>query len=327
MTIAPSFRTLLSVAALGAALLAPAVDAGAAYPEKPVKVEVGFAPGGTNDILARLISVKLQQRLKQPFIVENKPGANSIIAAESVAKGPADGYTIFVASSGAMTVNPAVYSKLPYDPIKDFQPVAVLGSFPLVVAVNADSTVRQLADLKALASQKKDGTLAHGVATSAFQLAAELYSRETGLKFLHVNYKGTGPVVTALLGGEVDVAFVDIAAVVPQIKGGKLRALAVTTSERSAVLPEVPTVAESGTPGYDVPIWTGLVVPAKTPAEVANTLRKALKDILAEPEVIKQLQALGMEPGHLEGAAFGKLIASDITRWTALAKSADIKAD
>ncbi len=309
------------------ATLMHGVPAAAAYPDHTVKVVVGFAPGGTNDILARIIAAKLQERLKQSFVVENRAGANSIIAADYVAKASADGYTIFVASSGALTVNPGLYSKLTYDPVKDFQPVALLGSFPLVVTVNASSPAKSLADLKAIGRKHPDGSLNHGVASSAFQLAAELYARESDVRFTHVNYKGTGPVIAALLGDEVDVAFVDIAAIVPNIKAGKLRALAVTTAKRSSILPDVPTVAEAGTPKYEAPIWTGLVVPSKAPPEVATVLQGALKEILAEPDVVKQLQSLGMEPGNLQGAAFGKLIGSDLAKWTALAKAANIKAD
>jgi tripartite-type tricarboxylate transporter receptor subunit TctC len=321
--------SLLSLGALGALAAATFLPlaAAAAYPDKSVRVVVGFAPGGTNDILARLISAKLGERLKQSFVVDNRAGANSIIAAEFVAKAPADGYTLFVASSGALTVNPALYSKLPYDPAKDFQPMALLGSFPLVVTANATSNARNMADLKALGAKTPDGRLNHGVASSSFQLAAELYAREAGVQYTHVNYKGTGPVIAALLGSEVDLGFVDIAAVLPQIQAGKLRAIAVTTAQRSSVLPNVPTIAESGTPGYDVPIWTGLVAPAGTPAEVSDRIRAALKEVLADPDTVKKLQALGMEPGNVDSAAFGKQIAKDIARWTSLAKSANIKVD
>lgn len=312
-------------AALAAGLFAQ--PASAAYPEHTVKVVVGFAPGGTNDILARIVATRLQDKLKQTFVVENKAGANSMIAATYVANAAADGYTIFVASSGVLTVNPGLYPTLAYDPIRDFQPVALLGTFPLVVTVNANSPAKSLADLKTVARTHADGSLNHGVASSSFQLAAELYARESGLKLTHIAYKGTGPVVSALLGNEVDAAMVDIAAIVPNVKAGKLRALAVTTATRSSILPDVPTVAESGTPNYEAPIWTGLVVPAKTPPDVVRVLQKAVKEILAEPDVVRQLQALGMEPGTLEGAAFGKLVASDLQKWTALAKAANIKAE
>lgn len=322
-------RTGVAILALwmAAAAAFATAPARAAYPDHTVKVVVGFAPGGTNDILARIVAVKLQEKLKQSFVVENRAGANSIIAADYVAKAAPDGYTLFVASSGALTVNPGLYATLAYDPIRDFQPVALLGNFPLVVTVNADSPAKSLADLKTIGKGHPDGSLTHGVASSSFQLAAELYAREAGVKLTHVNYKGTGPVIAALLGNEVDVAFVDIAAIVPNIRAGKLRALAVTTTKRSSILPDVPTVAEAGVPKYEAPIWTGLVVPAKTPADVAALLQKTLKEILAEPDVVKQIQALGMEPGALEGGAFGALIASDLRKWTTLAKAAGIKAD
>ena len=299
----------------------------AAYPERTVKVIVGFAPGGSNDILARIIAGKLQDKLKQSFIVENRAGANSIIAADFVSKAAPDGYTIFVASSGALTVNPGVYSTLSYDPVRDFQPVGMLGTFPLVVAVNASSPARKMTDLKAIAHGHPDGSLTHGVSSSVFQLIAELYAREAGLKLTHVNYKGTGPLVAALLGNQVDLGFIDIAAAVPSLKAGTLRALAVTTRKRSSVLPDVPTIAESGDPGYEASPWVGLVVPARTPPEVAKTLQKALKEILVDPDVARQFQQLGMEQGVLEGAAFGALIESDLKKWTALAKAAGIKAD
>lgn len=326
MKTGPLFRpALLAIGALVAA--SAALPAAAAYPDKPVRVVVGFAPGGTNDILARLISAKLSERLKQSFVVDNKAGANSIIAAEFVAKAQPDGYTLFVASSGALTVNPALYSKLPYDPVKDFQPMALLGSFPLVVTANATSSAKTMADLKALGAKASDGRLNHGVASSSFQLAAELYASESHVKYTHVNYKGTGPVIAALLGSEIDLGFLDIAAVLPQVQAGKLKAIAVTTVQRSSVLPNVPTIAESGTPGYDVPIWTGLVAPAGTPAEVSDRIRAALKEVLAEPDTVKKLQALGMEPGNVDSTAFGKQIGKDIARWTSLAKSANIKVD
>ena len=320
-----SRRGLLAALALTAVL--GGQGAAAAYPDHTVKVVVGFSPGGTNDILARIVAARLQDKLRQPFVVENRAGANSIIAADYVAKAPADGYTLFVASAGALTVNPGLYSKLSYDPVRDFQPVALLGAQPLVVTVNSSSPARTLADMKVLAKNHSDGSITHGVSSSVFQLAAELYARDAGIKLTHVNYKGTAPVVAALLGNEVDVAFVDIMSVVPNIKAGKLRALAVTTSSRSPILPDVPTVAETGMKNYEAPVWTGLVVPIKTPPEVATVLEKALREILVEPDVVRQLQALGMEPGKLEGVAFGKLIASDLSRWTTLAKDAGITAD
>lgn len=311
------------LAAFALAFAAPAISAG--YPERPVNVVVGFAPGGTNDILARLIAAKLQARLKQPFVVENRAGANSIIAADYVARAAADGYTLFVASSGALTINPAIYSKLSYDPQSAFKPVALLGSFPLVVVGNADFKGDKLADLKALAASHSDGSLTHGVGSSTFQLAAAYYARQVGVPMVHVNYRGTGPLVAALLGNEVEIGFVDVAGVISQINAGKLKPLAVTTAERSSVLPQVPTIAEAGLPGYDVPVWTGLVVPRDTPDEVVRVLQAALKDILADPDTVAKYRPLGMETGNVDGAALERRIADDIAKWTDVARSANIK--
>jgi len=296
----------------------------ARYPDHPVSVVVGFAPGGTNDILARLIAAKLQAKLQQPFVVENRAGANSIIAAEYVTRAPADGYTIFVASSGALTINPAVYSKLGYKP-SDFKPVALLGSFPLVVSANASLPANSLADLKTIASKRSDNTLNHGVGSSTFQLAAEYYARQAGIKLVNISYRGTGPAVTALLGNEVDIGFFDIAGVIAQIKAGKIKPLAVTTAERSPQLPDVPTIAESGVPGYDVPIWTALVVSKNTPDEVVQTLQGALKEILADPDTAAKYEPLGMMPGNADGADLQKRIDDDLARWDKVAKEANIR--
>jgi tripartite-type tricarboxylate transporter receptor subunit TctC len=299
----------------------------AEYPDKPVKVVVGFAPGGTNDILARLIAQKLQEQLRQPFVVENRPGANSIIAADSVARSPADGYTLFVASSGALVFNPALYNKLRYDPIKNFDPIALLGSFPLVVVASPNTPVANLADMKTLAQKSPDHLLTHGTMTSSFQLAAELFSSSSGVKFTHVTYRGTGPTLAALLGDEVQVAFLDIGPLISHIQGGRLKPIAVTTAKRSKALPNVPTVAELGVPGYDVPIWTGLVAPKGLPPEVTKRLNQALTAILKEKDFTDKLAVYGMEPGYVNSSEFKKQIESDITKWTRVAKDAHIKLD
>lgn len=321
-----TFQKIVAAMTVGAAcahLPAMAQD----YPDRPVRILVGFAPGGTNDVLARVIATKLQERLKQPFVVENKPGAASMIAAEAAARSAPDGYTLFVASSGAMTINPALYPKIKYDPVKDFSPIALLGTFPLVITVNTKSPVRDFRGLVAASKQSKTGDVDHAVGSSTFQFAAELLSRESGIKFNHIIYKGTGPAVTALVGGEVQTAVSDIAGVLPMINGGRLRPLAVTTATRSKVLPEVPTLAESGVKGYDVSIWTGLVAPTGTPEAALVKLRSTLNDILKDKEVTERMASLGMEPGHADAAEFSKLIARDLARWGAVAKTSNIKAE
>lgn len=295
------------------------------YPDKPVKIVVGFAPGGTNDILARLVAAKLQDKLTQSFIVENKAGASSAIGNDFVARAKNDGYTLLVASSGGLTTNPILMKNLPYDPVKDFAPIALLGSFPLVVTVPMSLPVKTFNELVQFSKTSKDGKLDHGTPTTSFVLVAETLTAAAGVKFNHILYKGSGPVVTGLLGGEIQVGVLDSPAVIAQIKGGKLKALAVTTGKRSSALPDVPTIAESGIAGYDVPIWTALMAPKGTPEPVLAKLRTAVGEILKEKETVEKMQALGLDPGDADSAALSRRIVSDIARWTTVAKTANIE--
>lgn len=322
-------RTVLRV--LGAALAstflfaAPAAFAADDYPDKPVRIVVGFAPGGTNDILARLFAVKLQEKLKQNFIVDNKPGANSAIGNDFVAKAAPDGYTLLVSSSGGLTTNPVLMKNLSYDPVKDYEPIALLGSFPLVVTVPASLPVKNFADLLKFAKTTKDGKVDNGTPTTSFVLVAETITGVSGLKFNHILYKGSGPVVAGLLGGEIQTGVLDSPAVINQVKAGKLRALAVTTARRSAALPDVPTIAELGYPGYDAPIWTALVAPKGTPAPVLAKLRGAVAEILKDPDTVSRMHALALDPGDVDSAALARRISTDIDRWAKVAKAADIQ--
>ncbi len=322
----PCVRTITVYAAVACASFALHFTAFAqTYPDKPVKIVVGFAPGGTNDILARLFGAKLQDKLKQSFVVENKAGANSAIGNDYVAKAKNDGYTLLVSSSGGMTTNPILMKNLPYDPVKDFEPVALLASFPLVVTVPALLPVNNFKELVQFSKISKDGKLDHGTPTTSFVLVAETLTAASGVKFNHILYKGSGPVVTGLLGGEIQVGVLDSPAVITQIKAGKLKALAVTTGKRSAALPDVPTIAESGIAGYDVPIWTALMAPKGTPEPVLAKLRTAVGEILKEKDTIEKMTGLGLDPGDPDSAALGRRISADIARWTAVAKTANIK--
>lgn len=296
-----------------------------AYPEKPVKIVVGFAPGGTNDILARIVATKLGDRLKQSVVVENKPGANSAVGNDLVAKSKPDGYTLLVSSSGGLTANPVIMKNLPYNPEKDFEPIALLGTFPLVVTTNSQLPFGNYAGLVDYAKRSRDGELNHAAITSSFVLVAEMLAKESQLKLTNINYRGSGPAVSALLGGEIDFALVDIAAVMGQVKAGKLKALAVTTPKRSSALPDVPTVAEAGFKGFDATIWTALMAPKGTPEEVLSRIRPAIKEILAEKDTIDKLRTLGMEPGDTDGVALSRRISRDIRTWTDVAKRAGIK--
>lgn len=304
-----------------------AVSAQDSYPNKHVRIIVGFAPGGTNDILARIVAGKLQERFGQSVIVENKPGANSAIGTEYVAKAKPDGYTLLVSSSGGLTVNPVVMPKLGYDPAKDFAPIALLGTFPLVVGVNPAIPVTNVAGLIEYAKSAKDGSLNHGVASSSFQLAAELFASSSGIKLNHISYRGSGPAAVALASGEIQMAILDSAAVMGQVKAGKVKALAVTTGKRAGALPGLPTVSESGIPGYDVTIWTALMAPKDTPENILVKLRAVLKDVLADKDVIARLAALGMDAGNTDSAALSKLISTDIAKWTAVAANSTVKVD
>jgi tripartite-type tricarboxylate transporter receptor subunit TctC len=320
-------RAFRGASALAMAVLALHVPGAMAqaYPERTVKIVVGFAPGGTNDILARLIAQKLQDKLKQGFIVENRPGANSAIGNDFVAKSKADGYTLLVSSSGGLTTNPILMKNLPYDPVKDFEPIALIGSFPLVVTVPALLPVKNLAELVQYAKTTKDGKLDNGTPTTSFVLVAETLTERAGLKFNHILYKGSGPVVAGLLSGEIQVGVLDSPAVVAQVKGGKVKALAVTTGKRSSALPDVPTVAESGYPGYDIPIWTALMAPKGTPEPVLAKLRATVAEILKEKDTIEKMDTFGLEPGDADSAALARRISADIARWSSVAKSANIR--
>ncbi len=318
-------RLVLLLAAL--VLPVPAAAQGTEnYPSKPVRFIVGFPPGGANDILGRLVGAKLQERLGQSFVVENKPGANAIIATELVAKSPADGYTLLIGASGAMTFNPGLYDKLPYDPVRDFSPVTMIGSFPLVLTVNPSIGASTVRDLVALA-KSKPGAFNYGAGSTPFQLAAELFKMQTGTDFKHVPYKGSAATVNALLGGEIALTFVDSPPVVAQIKAGKLRGLAVTSAKRAAFLPDVPTVIESGVPDFEVVLWTSLFAPANTPQPVIRKLQGEISRIVHLPEIRERMTAIGIDPIGGTPEELGAQLRADLARWTRVAKTAGIKAD
>lgn len=312
-------------AILCASLLFPLSTYAQSYPERPVRIVVGFAPGGTNDILARLIAEKLHEKFGQSFVVENRPGAGSTIGNDIVAKSKADGYTLLVSSSGGLTTAPVLMRNVPYNPVNDFEPIALLASFPLVVTVPATLPVKSFQELVNFSKTLGDGRLNHGTPTTSFILVAETLTSLSGVKFNHIMYKGSGPVTTDLLGAQIHVGILDSPAVMALVNAGKLKALAVTTEKRLAALPDVPTIAESGYPGYDAPIWTALMAPKGTPGTVLAQLRSATAEILRDNETVKKMQMLGMEPGDSDSESLARRIASDIARWRAVANSAGIK--
>lgn len=326
----PLIRSLAAGAAVMAlAGLATTAQAQAqAYPAKPVTMVVGFAPGGSGDILARLVSQKLALALAQPVIIDNRPGAGATIATSFVAAAPADGYTLLFVTSG-FPGSTALYSKLSYDTVKSFAPVAKVGASPVVLVAPADSPLRRFDDVLA-AARKSPGKLnyaAGGGGATTTSLAAEFLKSEAKIDMLMIPYKGSGPALTALLSNEVDLGFDIPSSALPHIRSGKLRALAVTTRNRSSVLPEVPTVAELALPGFEVTGWFGILAPAGTPPTVVARLNKEVNAVLAQPDVKERLESLGVEPATGSPSDFGKLIASETVRYGDAIRRLGLKAD
>jgi tripartite-type tricarboxylate transporter receptor subunit TctC len=296
------------------------------YPSKPIRLVVGYSPGGGNDLIARIVATRLQSKINQPVIVENKPGAQSIVAAEFVAKAAPDGYTLLVAPSGPMTINPAVYSKLPYDPVKDFVPITMLAEFPLLLVVGADQPVKSVKEL--VEYGRANPKLANYASSAAsFQLASELFNARTRSTFQHIPYKGSGDAVQAVMAGQVLMALADSGPIAGPLKGGKLRALAVTTARRPPDFPKVPTMVEAGVPDMEIALWTGLVAPAGTPAEVVTFLQDVIADILEEPAIRTAFDTISVDARAMSSKEFAEAIARDTARWKQVAGTANIKLD
>ena len=330
MNTAVNFKALLLIAALALALASHIgmvrAQSADSYPSKPVRFVVGFPPGGANDILGRLVGAKLQERLGQTFVIENKPGANAIIATDFVAKSAPDGYTLLIGASGAMTFNPGLYDKLPYDPVKDFAPITLIGSFPLVLTVSPSIGVGTVHELVVLA-KSKPGALNYGAGSTPFHLAAELFKMQTGTDMKHVPYKGSAATVNGLLGGEVALTFVDSPPVVAQIKAGKLRGLAVTSPKRAPFMPDLPTVMEAGVPDFEVVLWTSLFAPVGTPSTVVRKLQGEIAKILQIPEIRERMTAIGIDPIGSTPEELAAQLQKDLIRWTKVARTAGIRAD
>lgn len=310
-----SIRTLARTVAVGAVIGVAGGAFAQGYPTKPVSLVVGFAPGGSADILARLIGQKLSTSLGQQVIVENKPGAGGTIATSSVLSAPADGHTLLFVTSGHAG-STALYPKLTYDTVKSFAPVVKVGASPVIVVAPAGGPFHSLKDVLAEA-RKRPGKLnyaAGGGGATVTNLAAEFLKTETQVDMQQIPYKGSGPALTALLGGEVDLGFDIPSSALPHVQSGKLRALAVTSKTRSSSLPNVPTVAEQGVPNFEVTGWFGVLAPAGTPAAIVTRLNKEVNAILKEPDVKERLAALGVEPGGGSSADFAQLIQADTKR-------------
>ena len=311
---------LLALCAL--ALPASAQD----YPNKPIRVIIPYAAGGGNDIIVRVISPEMTKSLGQPLVIENKPGAQGIIAAEAVARSAPDGYTILMGPSGPMTINPATYSKLPYDPVHDFEPISLICQFPLLVTVNANApihSVKELIDAAKANPEKANYASSAGI----FQVTTELFKQKTGSSFVMIPYKSSGESVQAVLSGQVMVAIVDPPPASGPLKGGRLRALAVTSGKRHPSWPDVPTMAEAGVPDMEVPVWTAFFAPAKTPAAIIARFQSEVARAVQTPEVKQRFAEMGLDPVGSSPEALGAIVARDIAKYSAVAKAANIKND
>jgi tripartite-type tricarboxylate transporter receptor subunit TctC len=320
----PRMPMLLKAAGL---LLAFATAAAAQeYPSRPVRVIVPFPPGGVNDTVGRMIASQLSERLGKQFVVDNRSGAASIVGSELAANAPKDGYTLLVVSI-VNAVNPWLY-KLPYDPVKSFTPIAFLAAAPNVLVVNPELPVGSVGELVALAKAKPGAVPYASAGVGSFMhLGGELFRLTAGVDFLHVPFKGGGPAIIDLVAGHTKVGFATTITTSPHIRSGKLKALGVGALKRSAILPDVPTIAEAGVPGYECANWIGIVAPAGTPAAVIEKLHKEISAIHELPEVQKQISAQGAEVARMTPAEFGDFFVKEMAKWERVVKEGGIKAE
>ena len=321
-------RSLRISTLLSLALASPlAALADAAYPDKPIKFVVPYPPGGGTDVVARIVQQRLQAALGQSIVIDNKGGAGGSLGTDIVAKAAPDGYTVLFTLS-SHTINPAIFPKLPYDTIKDFEPVGLVASLPQLLAASMAVPVRSVADVVAQAKAAPDKFSFASVGNgSPGHLAGELMVLRTGAPMAHIPYRGGGPAVTDVIGGQVPLLWVSIPAAAAQVKAGKLRALAVSTTKRSPAFPDVPTMQEAGVADFEVDSWYAMLVPAKTPRPIIDRLNKALNTVLAEPAIRAQLLDQGADAVGGTPEALAKVIAAEVPKWVKLAKDANIKAD
>ena len=298
------------------------------YPSRPVKIVVPFPAGGSNDIVARVLAQKLTERNGQSFFVENRGGAGGNIGAEAVASSEPDGYTLLLTAPPPLTINAALYKDMRYDPSGAFAPVALIASVPIVLVVHPSLGINSVQELIARA-KAKPGTVFFGSSGngSTNHLAGELLKSVTGIDIVHVPYKGAAPAMNDLVAGHIPMMFDNIPAVLPQVRAKTINAIAVAGNRRASALPDVPTVAESGVPGFEASAWFGLVAPAKTPAPILAKLESDVETILKMPDVQKRFDELGAEPGAVSGANFGKFLANETTKWTKIIRESGAKVD
>ncbi len=316
------------LAAIAGAVAAPATlaqTASSGFPTREIRFIVPFPPGGGNDILARMLGPKLAEAVGKPVVIDNRPGAGGNLGTDQAARSPADGYTIVIASN-QVTINPGLGQKLPFDIERNFSPIALVASVPMLLVVHPSVAAANVGEFIALAraqpSKLNHATPGNGTPQ---HLAFELLNKLAKIDVTHVPYKGTGPAVADLLGGQVQAAFATLASVAQHVRAGKLRAIAVAPAQRSPLMPEVPTVAESGVPGYDVPLWYSILAPAGTPAEAVDRLSSELRRIVESTETRERMISQGFQPGFVGPAALQTMIRDDVRRWQAIGRDTGIR--
>jgi tripartite-type tricarboxylate transporter receptor subunit TctC len=315
-------RTIAAAMALWAGLLFAPAGQAQTYPARPVTLVVAFTPAGPSDVLARVIGRKLEEVLKQPFVIVNRPGAGGNLGAEVVATATADGYTLLMGNNSILATNASLYKSLPYDPVKDFKPISLIGEQANILVVNPKLPVHSVAELIALAKAEpgKLNYASSGVGTAA-HLAGALFKAQADIDIVHVAYKGAAPALQDLVAGQVQMMFATAASVIGFINSGLVRPLAVTTLKRNAVLPDLPTVAEEGLPGFEATTWHGLVAPAATPPAVVARLHDATVAALRDPALAKSLADLGVDISGSTPEEFARYITAEIPKWTAVVKA------
>ena len=298
------------------------------YPAKPIRYVVGFTAGGASDITSRIIGQKLSEHLGQPVIIDNRAGASGTIAAGIVAKAPPDGYTLLSGATSILAINPGLYKKLDYDSLRDFAPVSQTVSMPQLLVVHPGVKAATLKELLALA-KARPGELNYSSSGSgsSSHMAMELLKSMAGINVVHVPFKGSGQAMPALLAGQLQLVFDPMPSSLPHVKAGRLRAIAISTAKRSPAIQDLPTVAESGVPGYESSLWYGVLLPARTPPAIVAKLNQTINAILREPDVLERFAGLGAEPLGNSSAEFGKYIASEVVKWGKVIKAVGIQAE
>ncbi|MFC5478199.1 Bug family tripartite tricarboxylate transporter substrate binding protein [Massilia suwonensis] len=328
-TFAPKRRTLaLAMLATGALALAPLAAQAQAFPSKGLTMIVPFSPGGTTDILARVVGGFMAKDLGQPVIIDNRPGAGGNIGAQMVARAAPDGYTILMGTVGTHAINQSLYKKMPFDPIKDFAPVSRVALVPNLLVANPSQPFKTVKELIAYAKANPGKvTFASSGSGTSIHLSGEMFQQMAGVEMQHIPYKGSAPALTDLLGGQTAIMFDNMPSVIGHVRAGKLRPIAVTTPTRSPALPDVPTIAESGVPGYSATSWFGILAPAGTPAPVIAKLNASILKALADPEVKKKLAEQGAEPHGEKPEQFAEFIRSETAKWGQTVKVSGATAD